>query len=208
MKIESIHDKSFREYGEIVEGYDLTDLLNKLSETTECPADRVIYVPSDAGLEALPVFEELQNGLFGGLPIQIGYCNGSNTKLNCLEYHRGSELNVPVEDMVLLLAKRDELDKDLKIHTDKVKAFSVPAGTAVLLYETSMHYAPARKEGGFRVIIGLPRGTNTEKPEIKIRNLEDKLLWANNKWLIAHKDTQEAKDGAYVGLEGKNIDIA
>lgn len=208
MKIESIQDKSFAQYGEIVEGYDFAELLKTLNETTKCPEDGVIYVPSDAKLEALPIFMELQDGLFGGLPIELGYCNGTNTMLNCLEYHRGSELNVAADDIVLLLAKRDELDGKFHIHSDKVRAFAVPAGTGVLLYETSLHYAPARKEGGFRVIVGLPKGTNTAKPEIKIRNTEDKLLWANNKWLVAHKDTTEAKDGAYVGLEGKNIDIA
>lgn len=208
MKIESIQDKSFAEYGEIVDGYDFTELIKTLNDTTKAPADGVVYVPAAEQLEALPVFKELQDGLFGGLPIELGYCNGTNTMLNCLEYHRGSELNVAADDIVLMLAKRDDLDKNFRIHSDKVRAFAVPAGTGVLLYETSLHYAPASTKGSFRVVIGLPKGTNTEKPEIKIRNEEDKLLWANNKWLVAHKDTTEAKDGAYVGLEGKNIDLA
>ena len=53
----------------------------------------------------------------------------------------------------------------------------------------------------------LPRSTNTDKPEIKPICEEDKLLFAKNKWLIAHKDTSEAKNGAFVGLVGENIDI-
>lgn len=208
MKIESIRDKSFAEFGEIVEGYDFTELLQTLQETTECPSDGVIYVPGAEQLESLAVAKELQNGLFGGLPIQLGYCNGTNTQLNCLEYHRGSELNLAADDVVLMLARRDDLDENFRISSDKVRAFAVPAGTAVLLYETSMHYAPASTQGGFRVVIGLPKGTNTARPDIEIRNAEDKLLWANNKWLVAHKDTTEAADGAYVGLEGENINLA
>lgn len=208
MKIESIRDKRFAEYGEVVEGYDFGPLLEVLRSTTDCPADAVIYVPGAEQLEALPVAKELEDGLFGGLPIQLGYCNGTNTKLNCLEYHRGSELNLAADDIVLLLAKRSDMDEDFHISSDKVRAFAVPAGTAVLLYETSLHYAPASTDGGFRVVIGLPKGTNTEKPEITVRNAEDKLLWANNKWLVAHKDTSEAAAGAYVGLEGENIDLA
>lgn len=208
MKIESVHDKAFEAFGEIVEGYDFTELIQQLKDTTEVPDDDVLYVPSAEQLESLAIFQELQDGVFGGLKMELGYCNGTNTKLNCLEYHRGSELNVPVDDVILLLAKRDQMDEDFKINSDVVRAFRVPAGTAVLLYETSLHYAQARKEGGFRVAVGLPRGTNTDKPDIQIRNKEDKLLWANNKWLVAHKDTQEARDGAYVGLEGINIDIA
>ena len=39
------------------------------------------------------------------------------------------------------------------------------------------------------------------------RNVLDKSLWARNKWLLAHADSSEAKDGAYVGLKGENIDI-
>ena len=35
---------------------------------------------------------------FGGLPVQIGYCNGSNVKLNALEYHRSSEIDIAVTD--------------------------------------------------------------------------------------------------------------
>ena len=37
---------------------------------------------------------------------------------------------------------------------------------------------------------------------------EDRRLRARNKWLLAHADSSEAKDGAYVGLKGENIDIA
>ena len=31
------------------------------------------------------------------------------------------------------------------------------------------------------------------------------MLRNANKWLLAHKDSNEAKDGAYVGLEGEMI---
>ena len=59
---------------------------------------------------------------------------------------------------------------------------------------------------GFRVLVALPKGTNTDKPEIK-NDGDDALLWACNKWLLAHPDSAEAKAGAYVGLTGENIKI-
>ena len=40
---------------------------------------------------------------YGGLEIQIGYCNGNNKKLNAVEYHRSSELDIAVDDLILLL---------------------------------------------------------------------------------------------------------
>jgi hypothetical protein len=56
-------------------------------------------------------------------------------------------------------------------------------------------------------VIVLPKGTNEEAPSISVKNDNDKYLWARNKWLIAHKDTSEAADGAMVGIDGENIDI-
>ena len=214
MKIKSVFSHAFEKYGKVLKGYDVTDLLKKLDETTKKPADAVIYEPGDAGLEALPVAKEFSENAYGGMPIQVGYCNGYNTKLNCLEWHRGSELNIPSTDIVLLLASLQDV-KEGKLDTNLVEAFYVPAGTVVQVYETTLHYAPcnAVKDGevktdGFRVIIVLPKDTNTEKPAIKESDFEDKLLWARNKWLIAHPDTSEARAGAFVGLNGVNIDIA
>ena len=33
-------------------------------------------------------------------------------------------------------------------------------------------------------------------------------MTARNKWLLAHAEAPEAQNGAYVGLVGKNLDIA
>ena len=214
MKIKSVFSHAFEKYGKVLKGYDVTDLLKKLEDTTKKPDNAVIYEPGDAGLEALPIAKEFSDNAYGGMPIQIGYCNGNNTKLNCLEWHRGSELNIPANDMVLLLAPLQAV-KNGKLDTSLVEAFYAPKGTVVEVYETTLHYAPcnAVKDGvvskeGFRVIIVLPKDTNTEKPAIKEIDFEDKLLWARNKWLIAHPDSSEAKAGAFVGLNGVNIDLA
>ncbi len=214
MRIKSVFSHSFEKYGKVLSGYDVKDLLAKLEETTDKPEGATIYEPGDAGLEALPIAKEFSTNAYGGMPVQVGYCNGNNTKLNCLEYHRGSELNIPANDMVLLLAPLQSV-KNGKLNTSAVEAFYVPKGTVVEVYETTLHYAPcnAVKNGevskeGFRVIIVLPKDTNTAKPELSEKNLEDKLLWAKNKWLIAHPDSSEAKAGAFVGLTGINIDIS
>ena len=61
---------------------------------------------------------------------------------------------------------------------------------------------------GFRVAVALPRGTNEAKPAIKAITEEDQLLWARNKWLLAHEDSAEAGQGAAVRLSGDNNDIA
>lgn len=208
MKILSVFDKEFASYGHVIENYDFTELLAKLDEISPLPQG-VEYIPSNDVLEALPVAKTLSVNEYGGMPIQIGWCNGHNTKMNCLEYHRDSEINIGVYDFILLLAKIDDI-VDGVLDSAKVKAFLCPKGTAVEVFATSLHYAPcnAAKDQGFKVIIVLPRGTNGPKPEIEILNDEDKMLRACNKWLLAHPDSFEATDGAVVCITGVNPDVA
>lgn len=214
IKINSVFSNKFAKYGRVLEGYDTTELLATLEKVTDKPKNKVIYQPGDDKLEALTIAKEFSENAFGGMPIQVGYCNGYNTKLNCLEYHRGSELNIATSDVILLLAPLQSV-KHGKISTDCVEAFRVPKGVVAQIYETTLHYAPCNdfvngkvSEEGFRVIIVLPKDTNTEKPDFTPKNEEDKLLWAKNKWLIAHADSAEAKQGAFVGLTGVNIDLS
>ena len=152
---------------------------------------------------------EISEHCYGGMPVQLGWCNGHNTKLNCLEYHRDSEFNLGTEDFILLLAKQEDI-VDGVLGTAKVKAFRAPAGTLIECYATTLHYAPCHCDPnkGFRVLVALPWLTNTDKPNIQVLSPEDKLLWARNKWLLAHPESAEAAQGAYVGLTGENIDIA
>ena len=208
MKILSVTDPSFQNYGQILTGYDVKELLETLDKVTPCP-DGVDYVPEQAELMALPIEKELENNAFGGMPIQIGWCNGHNTKLNCLEYHRDSELNVGTQDFILLLAKREDL-VDGVLDSDKVVAYKCPAGVLVEVYATTLHYAPcsAAKGQGFKVIVVLPKGTNVGMPTISVKNDEDAILWATNKWLLAHAASSEAAQGAKVLIKGVNTDIA
>ena len=143
------------------------------------------------------------------MPVQLGMCWGRNTKLNCLEYHRDSEFNLGLGDFILLLAKQDEIENGV-LDTAKVKAFRVPAGVLVEVYATTLHYAPCHTDetAGFRVLVALPRGTNTAKPALRGVSPEDRYLAARNKWLLAHPESAEAKNGAAVALRGENIDIA
>lgn len=209
MKILSVFDDEFKEYGRVVDGYDFTELLEKLEKVSPKPADGTVYVPGDKDLEALPVYKVLSDNVYGGMPVQIGYCNGTNTKLNCFEYHRDSEIDIAADDIVLLLAKEQEIVNG-SIDSSVTKAFRCPKGTGVELYATTLHYAPcsAAKGEGFRVVIVLPKGTNYDKPDIKIENEQDKYLWASNKWLLAHPDSPEAAQGAPVAITGPNPDIA
>ena len=202
MKIYSVNDPAFIPYGRVVTGLEDTkrEILTALAETP-LPA-ATDYVAEDENLQELPAAVEVSEHLFGGMPCQLGWCNGHNTKLNCLEYHRDSEFNLGTEDFILLLAKLDEVENG-KLDTAKVKAFHVPAGVLVEVYATTLHYAPCHTDAakGFRVMVALPKGTNTAMPAgFKTSGGDDEKLWACNKWLLAHPDSTEAAQGAYIGL--------
>lgn len=204
MEIKSVLDESFRKYGKVLKGYDFTALLRAMRHTP-VPED-VVYVPSCEEMESLDVAKELQNKGFGGLPIQIGYCNGHNKKLNAVEYHRNSEINVAVTDLVLLLGCQQDIEEDFTYDTSKIEAFLVPAGTAIEIYGTTLHYAPCNTEdSGFQCVVVLPEGTNTERTFPVKEAGEEKLMTAKNKWLIGHEEA--AIEGAFNGLKGENIQI-
>ena len=208
MEIKSIFDAEFSPYGQVHKGYKLDGLLAAM-KAIPLPESGTTYQPTIPELEALPIFELFGANAYGGMPVQLGMCWGRNTKLNCLEYHRDSEFNVGTHDFILLLAKQDEI-VDGMLDTAKVRAFRVPAGVLVEVYATTLHYAPCHTDEaeGFRVAVALPRGTNEARPAIKAITEEDQLLWARNKWLLAHEDSAEAGQGAAVRLSGDNNDIA
>jgi hypothetical protein len=208
VKLESVLDESFREFGQIVKGYDFSKLLKTLDESTPMPEEGVVYVTSEPKLESLSVFKDFAQGYFGGMPIQFGYCNGHNTKLNGVEYHRDSEVNVAATDIIVLIGRQADINPDdFTFDTSKIRAFFAPAGTAFEFYATTLHYAPCEAgPAGFKVVVVLPKGTNEKKPKRRAKTGEDKLLAAANKWLIVHPDAAER--GLYAGLVGDNIDVS
>lgn len=208
MKILSVYDEAFRPYGRVVEGYPVEGILKALAQTP-C-TDAVVYEPRIEALHQAENAQAIGEALYGGMPFQFGFCNGVNTKLNCLEFHRDSEFNLGTEDFILLVAKQDDI-VDGVLDTAKVVAFKAPKGVLVECYATTLHYAPcsAKLGQGFRVLIALPENTNTDYEGVRRGvNTMDKMLWARNKWLLAHPESSEAAAGAVVALTGVNIDIA
>lgn len=203
MEIYSVTDERFRKYGKIIKDIDFSSLIKAMEEKTPLPED-VAYVPGFEPLESLPVMEELTVKTFGELPIQIGYCNGHNSMLNALEYHRSSEVNVAATDAILILGSQQDITEDFTYDTAKAEAFLLPKGTAVEIYATTLHYAPCGVEGaGFKVTIVLPKGTNLDLEKEHGKG-EDGHLTAKNKWLLGHPEGG-LPEGSPMGLIGENL---
>ena len=211
MKIYSVNDPEFKPYGRVVTGLEAAkaEILQALA-TTPLP-EATDYVAEEPVLQKLPAMVEVSKHLFGGMPVQLGWCNGHNTQLNCLEYHRASEFNLGARDFILLVAHRWEIE-DGKLDTACVKAFRVPAGTVVEVFNTTLHYTPCMvDDGGFQVMVALPAGTNGPRPEAAADMPaagDSYCYWKADKWVLCHADSPKAAEGGYVGLVGKNLDIA
>ena len=207
--IRSVEDPEFASYGRIVTGYDFSPLLTYLEEKTEIPEAGNIYVASELGLEAFPVMQALQNSFYGEMPIQIGYCNGRNTTYNGFEFHKGSEINVAATDFMLVLGHTWEIQNNT-YRVEDAKVFFVKKGTAIEMYQTTLHLSPCRvTDEGFRDVVVLPRGTDTPlEHKGEAAEAEAGLLLQKNKWVIAHPDREPLiKQGALPGLLGENKEL-
>lgn len=204
--VKPVTDVAFRAYGKVITGYETGDLLEKMG-STPLPDD-VTYVPSVKELEELNVVKEFEKKLYGQMPIQVGFCNGHNRKLNAVEYHRDSEINIAVTDLILILGKQQDITPEFTYDSGLMEAFLVPAGTVIEVFATTLHYAPCHVEdSGFRCVVILPKGTNQElEPLGEMVYEEDRLLFAKNKWLIGHEEGGLPRE-AYIGITGENLAV-
>lgn len=202
MKIYSIHDKEFSQYGKVLDGA-FYEALKKASEEIAMPESGSAYRASEPTFESADVVAHYRN-CFGGMDVQIGYCWGMNNVLNALEWHKNSEIAVALSDLIMLFGDLREM-QDGKYDTSNVKAFLFKEGESAEIYATTMHFCPLGVGGkAFKNVVVLPRGTNTplETPST------DKKLISKNKWLIIHPDFKKQVElGRVVGLVGENIVI-
>lgn len=204
----SVYDPEFRTFGRVID-FPAEKLISACEKAAVYPESGSRYVPVMPELEADPAMYGLvKRELRGEGSCEIGCCWGFNSTLNCLEYHRASEHNVAVTDFVLLLAHQPDME-GFDLPAGKVTAFFVPKGTTVEVYATTLHFAPCQTEDtGFRCIVILPRGTNEPLKEPKPEGADGRLLWAADKWLIAHEENKPViARGAYPGLHGENYVI-
>lgn len=202
MKIYNVTDKEFLPYGRVL-NLD-TDEIISAAEKFPMPQEGSIYVPSEKSFEELDIAKIIQNECFGEIPAQVGYCYGHSNKLNALEWHKCSEINIAVTDLVLFLGMVQDIE-DGKYNSEKIKAFKLKKGEAIEVYATTLHFCPIETdENGFGCVVGLLEGTNVPLDG----EPDDKLLFRKNKWLIAHEDNAELiAKGVVPGIYGPNYSL-
>ena len=206
-KICSIHDESFRTYGRMVTGYDFSDLIDYMETKSQMPDNGNVYFASIQEMEQTEVAKQIAHTLYGGMEIEIGYCNGRNSTFNGMEYHKGSEINIAVTDLMLILGHTWDI-KDNTYRVEDAEVFFMKKGEAIEMFQTTLHLSPCKvTEEGFKDIVILPRGTNTPLEGDKEQYEKiDRLLLQKNKWVIAHPEREPLmKQGAFPGIIGENI---
>lgn len=196
--IRTLDDPHFSKYGLVIEG-DHRALGAYLKENVTIPEEGNRYTPADEAFKAKA--EDAFETLFGGVGLQYGYVAGQNTVMNAVEYHKSPEVNIAVHPMVLWLGDVRDINHD-RYHTDRLEAFYIPAGTAIELFSTTLHFAPCKVEPeGFICAVILPKGTNQD---LNTPGGNDPLLFKHNKWLLAHPSHERfVSQGAAVRLEGR-----
>ena len=144
--------------------------------------------------------------------------------MNAVEWHKSTEIDIAVTDLVLLLGKRSDIGQDGRLNSSRLECFYIAKGGALEILPEVLHFSPCKVHPeGFKSIIVLPRGTNEAlgPGEAGLPGAEEspgeaspgpvpesRFLFMKNKWLIAHPERLPLiQKGAYPGMMGENIEI-
>jgi hypothetical protein len=210
LSILAIDDEAFARYGRLLTAYDPQEMILRAKAILP-KTQGIVYEPAVPALEVTSVMNSaIEREIYGGMPVQVGWCYGKNLQMAGLEYHKGCEVNVCLSDVVLLVG--DERDivygQQISYDTTKVAAFYAPAGSVIEFHPWNLHYAPiqALHSSQFATLVYLPRGTNYPLPFQVPQSGENRLLFAVNKWLLVHPaQVATVAQGAYAGLVGDDI---
>lgn len=204
IEIMSVNSTKFNRYGSIIENCDFSEMFPVSLEAMDSTGPS--YIGDLEALHSSDSYQYLKREIFGDLDLQIGICFGLNDKMNGMEYHKSSEVIIAVTDMVLILGDLRDV-KNNSWDSSNAECFLITRGTTVELHGGTLHLAPCRvSKEPFCSIIVLPKGTNT--PLTKAENNKDPLLFMRNKWLLCHRESPAVAKGGFIGIKGKNIQIA
>lgn len=206
--IKQISDPEFTKYGKIYTNYDVTDVMEYMDKNITIDKTSNIYVPSNAELEKISSMQTIATDIFAGMPFEAGECTGQSSNFTAVEYHQGSELNVMLTDVVMVLGKRNILEENGTFNAkEQGELFFVPRGTVVEFYSDTLHYSPIKVDNsGFKIIVMLPAGSNQPLPENFHSN--NPRIVKKNKFQVVHESrTDKIKQGAQIGVSGDLIEL-
>jgi len=168
-------------------------------------SDQVVYEPKVDALQNDPLIAQIQEKIYGGKPVQVGWIYGNNAKLDFLEYNGDIVTLIPAENSVIFVGDKANLDQSSwKFDTGKVSAFFMPANSVVSIKPDTLHSAPIRvaNSTGQLTAVIVPAGVGLE-PATPGTGI-DQALATNGRWIFA---LPGIAGGYYEGLTGSNKEI-
>ncbi|HJF87928.1 MAG TPA: DUF4867 family protein [Companilactobacillus farciminis] len=207
-KILSIDDPDFKKYGKVYTKYDISEVKDYMDKNVKISSPSNFYTPSNKDLEKIPAIQEMGKDIYAFMPIEAGECTGQSTNFSAIEYHQGSETNIMLTDVIMVLGQRSTLDtKGEYSPSEDGQIFFVPAGTVVEFYSTTLHYAPIKvHDSGFSIIVILIKGSNEELPA-DFKSDNKRIVKQNKFQLVDSSRKDKIAIGVEVGLTGKLIEM-
>ena len=109
LQMKTVMDKEFNIYGRVLD-VDTQDFVKAINAHPVTAQGEVVYEPSVAEFEQLPLYQTMENVVYGQMPVEFGHCSGWNNKLNALEYHRSSEIDIAATDLILMVGLQQDID--------------------------------------------------------------------------------------------------
>lgn len=207
LAIGTIWDEAFRAYGRPIPA-DTAAFCQAAEAAVEWPEESSRYLAALPQLDEMPEADGFRAEYCGQLDAEFGFCWGHSDRMNALEWHTCSEFNIATRPLVLLLAKPADLEggreQDLRLDAARVRAFYLAAGEMIEVYAGTLHFCPCEvsRQQGFGCVVVLARGTNLPLDPAAPKS---PLLWAKNKWLLAHEENRPLLErGAAGGIRGEN----
>lgn len=203
LKIYRTSDKEFIPYGRVLNDIDPTEF-TEAAKSAEKVESGSCYLAETDYFKNLKTAKEIEVKCFGELPSQAGYCYGYSNKLNAVEWHKSSEINIATTPLILFLGQVQDI-VDRKIDSSTMKAFYVEKGEVLEVYATTLHFCPCQvTPEGFGCVVVLPQGTNVPLTG----EYDDKLMFRKNKWILAHVENEGLiARGVIPGVTGENYTV-
>lgn len=163
------------------------------------------FEPQVDALKDDPLVAQIQEKIYNGEPVQVGWTYGKNPSLDFLEYNGKPVTLVTSEPVVLFVGDKGKLDTATwKYDTDNTSAFYIPANTVVTLNPEVLRSAPVRVADGTGQLTAIitPQGVGAE-PASPGSGM-DQALVANDRWIFA---LPGIPGGYFEGLTGSNKTI-
>ncbi|MDN2453353.1 DUF4867 family protein [Lactobacillus sp. UCMA15818] len=206
-QIKKIDQNGFNDYGNLLQEYDLTDIKKFFGKKICCAKNGNFYNPSNNYLENMETIEKIGYDIYAGMNFTAGECTGQTQSFSAVEYHQGSEINIMLTDVVMVLGKRNQIINGFFNAAKDATLFFIPAGTVIEMYGDTLHYSPIKvHQEGFKAVVMVLQGTNQALPN----NFCSENTWIvkKNKFQAAHAIRKDKiAKGVIVGVSGELIKL-